>query len=60
MRKNEKAPYEVIDKIFDETHIGPIDYNQILKWQSELKKHGWTDAEFDEEMTKRIYERKSA
>ncbi len=59
MKKKTRAAFEVMDKIFEETHYICTKENS-QKWNEELIRCGWTDAEFDEELNKRINEKKIA
>jgi len=56
--KKHKASFKEVLKIFDETHK-IADWASVVKWREEVKRAGWTDEEFDEELNKRI-ERKDA
>ena len=53
MKKAKKATYEKILEIFEETHKLLVSKESQDKWHEELDRNGWTDEEFDEEMTKK-------
>ena len=52
MKKLNKVSYEKMLEIFDNTH-SICTWENILKWREELKKNGWTDEEFDAELSRR-------
>jgi hypothetical protein len=60
MKKTKKASYEKILEIFEETHKLLVGKESQDKWHEGLEKNGWTDEEFDEELTKRTFEKKIA
>lgn len=52
MKKSNKINFEKMLEIFDKTH-NICTWEGIKEWREELKKNGWTDEEFDKELSKR-------
>lgn len=59
MKTPKKAKFEKMLEIFDNTHK-MYTMENMLKWKEATKEHGWTDDEFDEELNKRIEEKRIA
>ena len=58
MKRPNKITFEKMLEIFDESQK-ICNWENTVKWREELKKNGWTDEEFDEELNKKTL-RKSA
>lgn len=54
-----KIKFEKMLEIFEKTSTICTKEN-MQKWNEQLEKHGWTDEEFDAELSNRIYGRKIA